>query len=63
MILLLDAHALLWWLADDDGLAPAARRAIADPASDVLVSAVTVWEIGIKRSLGRLQAPADVLPA
>lgn len=63
MILLLDAHALLWWLADDDGLAPAARRAIADPASDVLVSAATVWEIGIKRSLGKLDAPADVLGA
>ncbi|MGK2852280.1 MAG: type II toxin-antitoxin system VapC family toxin [Candidatus Limnocylindrales bacterium] len=63
MILLLDAHALLWWLADDDGLAPAARRAIADPTSDVLVSAATVWEIGIKRSLGKLDAPADVLGA
>lgn len=63
MILLLDAHALLWWLADDDGLAPAARRAIADPASDVLVSAATVWEIGIKRRLGKLDAPADVLGA
>lgn len=63
MILLLDANALLWWLADDDGLAPAARRAIADPASDVLVSAATVWEIGIKRSLGKLEAPADVLGA
>jgi PIN domain nuclease of toxin-antitoxin system len=61
MILLLDAHALLWWLADDDGLAPAARRAIADPMSDVLVSAATVWEIGIKRSLGKLDAPTDVI--
>lgn len=63
MILLLDAHALLWWLTDDGGLAQAARRAIADPASDVLVSAATVWEIGIKRSLGKLDAPADVLGA
>jgi PIN domain nuclease of toxin-antitoxin system len=63
VILLLDAHALLWWLADDRGLAPAARRAIADPGSDVLISAATVWEIGIKRSLGKLEAPADVLGA
>lgn len=63
MILLLDAHTLLWWLADDAGLAPAARRSIADPTSDVLVSAATVWEIGIKRSLGKLAAPDDVLGA
>ncbi|MEX1172351.1 MAG: type II toxin-antitoxin system VapC family toxin [Chloroflexota bacterium] len=63
MILLLDAHTLLWWLADDAGLAPAARRAIADPESDVLISAATVWEIGIKRNLGKLTAPGDVLGA
>ena len=47
MILLLDSHARLWWLADDPTLADAARQAIAEPANDVLVSAATVWEIGI----------------
>jgi PIN domain nuclease of toxin-antitoxin system len=57
VILLLDAHALLWWLADDPGLADGARRAIADPANDVLVSSATVWEIEIKRALGKLEAP------
>ena len=61
MILLLDAHALLWWLADDATLGDAARRSIADPSVDVLVSAATVWEIGIKRALGKLDAP-DELP-
>lgn len=60
MILLLDAHALLWWLADDPVLAASARRSIADPANDVLVSAATVWEIEIKRHLGKLQAPAPL---
>ncbi|CAN5570236.1 type II toxin-antitoxin system VapC family toxin [soil metagenome] len=63
MILLLDAHTLLWWVADDGGLAPAARRAIADPASDVLISAATVWGIGIKRNRGKLTAPDDLLGA
>lgn len=63
MILLLDAHALLWWLADDQRLSASARRAIADPASDVLVSAATVWEIGIKRALGKLEAPGDLVAA
>ncbi len=63
MILLLDAHALLWWLADDAALGDAARRAIADPATDVLVSAASVWEIEIKRALGKLIAPPDLVDA
>ena len=57
MILLLDAHALLWWLADDPTLDEAARRSIADPMHDVLVSAATIWEIGVKRALGKVEAP------
>ena len=60
MILLLDAHALLWWLADDPTLDAAARSAIVDPGSDVLVSAATVWEISIKRALGKLEAPDGI---
>ena len=61
MILLLDAHALLWWLVDDPALERAARASIADPANDVLVSAATVWELEIKRAMGKLDAPADLL--
>jgi PIN domain nuclease of toxin-antitoxin system len=63
VILLLDAHALLWWLADDPSLSPEARRGIADPANDVLVSAATVWEIEIKRALGKLAAPDGIVAA
>ncbi|MEO7294735.1 MAG: type II toxin-antitoxin system VapC family toxin [Candidatus Limnocylindria bacterium] len=63
MILLLDAHALLWWLADDPQLDAAASRSIADPANDVLVSAATVWEIEVKRVAGRLRAPTELLDA
>jgi PIN domain nuclease of toxin-antitoxin system len=63
MILLLDAHALLWWLADDATLEAAARAAIASPANDVLVSATTVWEIEIKRALGKLEAPDGLVDA
>jgi len=63
VILLLDAHTVLWWLADDRTLRADARRAIADPTSDVLVSAATVWEVGIKRALGKLEAPDDLLDA
>ena len=63
MILLLDAHALLWWFADDPDLADSARRSINDPANDIVVSAGTVWEIEVKRRLGRLEAPAGILTA
>ena len=54
MILLLDAHALVWWLADAPRLSPVARGAIADPANDVVVSAATIWELAIKRSAGKI---------
>ena len=63
MILILDSHALLWWLADDVTLSEGARRAIADPSSDVLVSAASVWEIEIKRALGKLSAPDGLVEA
>lgn len=63
MILLLDAHALLWWLADDPTLSQPARAAIRDPSTDVLVSTGTVWEIEIKRALGKLEAPDGLLAA
>lgn len=59
MRLLLDTHALLWWLADDPKLSPASRAAIADPANEVLVSAVSLWEIAVKRRIGKLTANMD----
>jgi PIN domain nuclease of toxin-antitoxin system len=57
--LLLDTHALLWWLADE-GLTTQARDAIADPANVVVVSAASAWEISIKKALGKLAAPDDL---
>lgn len=60
MRLLLDTHVLLWWLAADTTLSSAARDAIADEANIVAVSAATAWEIAIKRSLGKLEAPDDL---
>ena len=63
MILLLDAHALLWWLADDPTMSRSGRAAIEDPANDVIVSAASVWEIEIKRALGELTAPDGLVDA
>lgn len=61
MILILDAHALLWWLKDEPTLDRAARASIVDPANDVVVSAATVWELEIKRAMGKLKAPDDLV--
>ena len=58
--LLLDTHTVLWWLADDPALSPTAREAIADPTNEPLVSAASLWEIAIKRALGKLTAPDDL---
>lgn len=55
MKLLLDTHALLWSLIDPDKLSMEARTAIADPGSQVVVSAVSFWEISIKTALGKLR--------
>lgn len=58
--LLLDTHALMWWLTDDPALSAPARAAIADPVNEPLVSTTSVWEIAIKRSLGKITAPDDL---
>jgi PIN domain nuclease of toxin-antitoxin system len=51
--LLLDTHAFLWWVADDDRLPGRARAAITG-ADRVFVSVASCWELAIKTSLGRL---------
>jgi PIN domain nuclease of toxin-antitoxin system len=58
--LLLDTHAALWWLADDARVGRAAERELSDDTNRVLLSAAVIWEVAIKRSLGKLQAPAGL---
>jgi PIN domain nuclease of toxin-antitoxin system len=58
--LLLDTHALLWWLAEPDRLSPTALQAIADPGNRVHVSAASGWEIATKVRLGKLPAASDL---
>ena len=60
MRLLLDTHALLWWLAGDEALPPTARDAIGDEANAVFVSAASAWEISTKHRLGKLPGAAAV---
>jgi PIN domain nuclease of toxin-antitoxin system len=54
MRLLLDTHALIWWLEGNTRLPPRCRAAIADARNDVRVSVASIWEIGIKAANGKL---------
>jgi PIN domain nuclease of toxin-antitoxin system len=60
--LLLDTHAALWWLSGDERFGRAAADQLTDETNQVLLSAVVVWEVAIKRSLGKLEAPQDLAP-
>ena len=52
---MLDTHALIWWLTDDERLPRLTYREIADEGNDKLVSAASVWEIAIKYRAGKLE--------
>ena len=60
MRLLIDTHALLWWLSDDPSLSAAARRAMAETSNVLLLSAASAWEIATKVRLGRLPGAAEL---
>jgi PIN domain nuclease of toxin-antitoxin system len=51
---LLDSHALLWWWFDPDRLSTAVIELLGDPATPVLVSAASVWELSLKHHQGKL---------
>jgi PIN domain nuclease of toxin-antitoxin system len=63
--LLLDTHVVLAWLLGDSDLGPRAGRQLEDDSNQLIVSAVVVWEVAIKRALGKLEVPmtfvADVV--
>lgn len=58
MRLLLDTHALIWWLAGDEALSFAAREAISDESNPVAVSAASAMEIATKFRIGKLPGAA-----
>ena len=55
MRLLLDTHVLIWWRDDSPNLPPRVRARITDSANEVVVSVATLWEIVVKRALGKLR--------
>ena len=64
--ILLDTHVFLWWDSRSPKLSDPARKLIAAPANRVFVSAASIWEIAIKRRLGKLDfdgSPTDAVRA
>jgi PIN domain nuclease of toxin-antitoxin system len=57
MKLLLDTHALLWFIGNDPQLSAPARENIENPAHEKFVSAASLWEIAVKLSLEKLKLP------
>lgn len=60
MHLLLDTHALLWWLEGNQSLSKKARDTIATPTVRVFVSAASAWEIATKARIGKLPGAVEV---
>ncbi|MEW6568534.1 MAG: type II toxin-antitoxin system VapC family toxin [Chloroflexota bacterium] len=56
---LLDTHAFLWWITDDERLSSTARGLIRDRRNILYLSAASGWEIAINTSLGRLEFRGD----
>jgi PIN domain nuclease of toxin-antitoxin system len=59
MKLLLDTHLLLWAAAEPERLSKAARKLIDNPDNELLFSAASLWEVAIKRRLGREDFKVD----
>jgi PIN domain nuclease of toxin-antitoxin system len=61
--LLLDTHALIWWLEGHALLSADAKAAISDEANEVFVSAASAWEIATKHRLGKLPLAGALVSA
>lgn len=57
---LLDTPILLWWLSNDKKLSTKIKNLIIEPKNHILVSTATIWEIVIKKSLKKLEAPDNL---
>lgn len=52
-MILLDTHALTWWLWEDRRLSARAREILEEPGSDIVVSAISAWEVALKFKIGK----------
>ncbi|MDR4494501.1 MAG: type II toxin-antitoxin system VapC family toxin [Nitrospirales bacterium] len=60
MKVLLDTCTFLWIISDDKALSPTSREIFSDPSNEIFLSAISVWEILVKYSLGRIELPLPV---
>ena len=60
MRVLLDTHAFLWFVSGNSKLSRSARLIIENPGNELLLSAASIWELGIKSSLGRITFPCPL---
>jgi PIN domain nuclease of toxin-antitoxin system len=58
--LLLDTHALIWWMTDNSSLPDSVRRLMLEKQNTIVVSAASAWEMATKVRLGRLPAASDI---
>ncbi len=61
MNLLIDTHILLWWLGFPEKLPERIHEAMEDPENTVFVSSAVIWEISIKKAIGKLTAPDNLM--
>jgi PIN domain nuclease of toxin-antitoxin system len=61
MNLLLDTHALIWFLNGDAKLSSDVKTAIEDPDNSKIISIASIWEIAIKISIDKLRLPKDFM--
>lgn len=61
MSYLLDTHILLWWLSDPKKLSSQVMETISSPECNIYISAVSAWEIAIKKGLKKLKAPDNLI--
>ena len=61
MSLLLDTHIVLWAVTADPAMPSRFRNILLTYDAAIYVSAVSVWEVSIKRAIGKMPAPTDIL--
>lgn len=63
MRVLIDTHIFLWWDRQLRSLSRPLRAAIADEANNIFVSAASIWELAIKRALGKMRCNRSIVDA
>ena len=58
---LLDTHVILWWLTDPKNISSKAQKIIANKEERIYLSSASCWEMAIKKSIGRLKFPTNIL--